>query len=214
MTATATGRLRTGTRAWHRALETTGFATALRTGTLPLDRYVAQLSAYRVVLRTLETELSRTCEPVVAALWAAEDLRKVPLIERDLRHFAARGASPVRRPAAAAVAFAGEVRTVAVAEPLSLLGFLYVLEGSTLGTRYLSRYVTGACDLHGTDGIAYYTSGDRARWTRFTTRLDAALTDPAAQTRALATADRAYHHTTRITEALSAGLPAPQRCAS
>ncbi|WP_369389374.1 biliverdin-producing heme oxygenase [Streptomyces sp. CG1] len=214
MTATATGRLRTGTRARHDALETTAFATALLAGSLPLDRYVAQLAAYRVVLRTLETELSHTTEPAVAGLWTAEDLRKVPLIERDLRHFAARGASPVRWPAAAAVAFAGEIRTTAVAEPLSLLGFLYVLEGSTLGARYLSRYVTGAYGLHGTDGIAYYASGDRARWTRFTTRLEEALTGPAAQTRALAAADRAYHHTTRITEALSADLPPPQRCAS
>ncbi|OLZ69805.1 hypothetical protein AV521_15760 [Streptomyces sp. IMTB 2501] len=95
MTATATGRLRTGTRARHDALETTAFATALLAGSLPLDRYVAQLAAYRVVLRTLETELSHTTEPAVAGLWTAEDLRKVPLIERDLRHFAARGVSPV-----------------------------------------------------------------------------------------------------------------------
>ncbi|MEV5879726.1 biliverdin-producing heme oxygenase [Streptomyces sp. NPDC052101] len=209
MTATAVDHLRTGTRAWHDALEATGFATALLAGTLPLNRYVAQLAAYRVVLSALETELDRATDPAVAGLWAAEDLRKVSLIQRDLRHFAVRGATPVRWPAAAAVAFAGEIRTAAVASPLSLLGFLYVLEGSTLGARYLSRYVTGAYGLHGTDGTAYYASGDRARWTRFTTRLNEALTDPSAQTRALAAAERAYRHTARITGALSAGLPLP-----
>ncbi|MER6568232.1 biliverdin-producing heme oxygenase [Streptomyces sp. NPDC001093] len=207
MTTTASARLRAGTREWHDALERTGFATALFAGTLPLARYTGQLAALRLVLGELETELSRAAAPSVAGLWAAEDLRKAPLIERDLHHFAGRGSTPGRWPAAHAAAFAADIRTTAAADPLSLLGFLYVLEGSTLGALHLCRYVSRAYGLHGTGGIAYYASGDRARWTRFTTRLDGALADPAAQDRALAAALRAYRHTARITGALSTGLP-------
>ncbi|MEU4926036.1 biliverdin-producing heme oxygenase [Streptomyces yokosukanensis] len=208
MTATAADCLRTGTRAWHDTLETTGFATALLAGTLPLDRYVGQLAAHRMVLRSLEAELSRTAEPAVAGLWAAEDLRKVPLIERDLRHFAATGVEPERWPAAEAAAFVRDIRRTAVVDPSSLLGQLYVLEGSTLGALHLRRRLTRAYDLGASDGTAYYGCGDRARWSRFTTRLNEALADPAAQTRALVAAERAYHHTARITTALSIGLAA------
>ncbi|MFD8392097.1 biliverdin-producing heme oxygenase [Streptomyces sp. NPDC059680] len=206
MTTTASARLRAGTRDRHDALERTGFATALLDGTLPLARYTAQLAALRLVLGELESELSRAAAPSVAGLWAAEDLRKAPLIERDLRHFASHGTAPGRWPAAHAAAFTADIRTTAVADPLSLLGFLYVLEGSTLGALHLCRCVSRAYGLHGTDGMAYYASGDRARWIRFTTRLDEALADPPGQDRALAAALRAYRHTARITGALSSGL--------
>ncbi|MQY32312.1 hypothetical protein SRB17_02600 [Streptomyces sp. RB17] len=209
-TASASALLRSATRDRHDELERTGFAAALFAGTLPLTRYTAQLAALRLVLDELETELSRAAVPSVADLWAAEDLRKVPLIERDLRLFADRGTTPGRWPAAHAAAFAADIRTTAAADPLSLLGFLYVLEGSTLGALHLCRYVSRAYGLDGTDGIGYYTSGDRARWTRFTARLDEALADPAAQDRALAAALRAYGHTARLTEALSAGLTPAQ----
>ncbi|MGW2646623.1 biliverdin-producing heme oxygenase [Streptomyces sp. NPDC001393] len=206
MTATAAARLRAATRDRHDTLERSAFATALLAGTLPLTRYAAQLAALKVVLSALEAALSHATHPAVAGLWAAEDLRKVPLIERDLRHLAGRGAAPRRWPAAQAEAFAADIRTTAAADPPALLGFLYVLEGSTLGALHLCRYLHRAHGLYGTDGTAYYTSGDRACWTRFTARLDEALADPAAQDRALAAARLAYRHTARITAALSAGL--------
>ncbi|MFG3205455.1 biliverdin-producing heme oxygenase [Streptomyces sp. NPDC048192] len=205
---TASARLRAGTRDRHAALERTGFAAALFAGTLPMTRYAAQLAALRMVLSALETELARAGAPAVAALWAAEDLRKTPLIERDLRHLALRGAAPGRWPAGRAAAFAADIRTTAAEDPASLLGHLYVLEGSTLGALHLHPHLSRAYGLRGADGIAYYTSGDRARWARFTARLDEALAAPDAQGRALAAALRAYHHTARITESLSAGLTA------
>lgn len=213
MTATATERLRSGTRGRHEALEATGFATAMLAGTLPLDRYVGQLAAYRVVLEALETELSRaTCAPV-GSVWSP-DLVKLPLVERDLRHFAALGTAP--EPCPAAEAFAGEIRRTAAADPRELLGFLYVLEGSTLGALFLRRYVTEAYRLGegDGDGAAYYGSGDRARWAAFAERLDRALGEPDVQDRVLAAAERAYHHVAVISQALSTGLdssPARER---
>ncbi|MFJ5303751.1 biliverdin-producing heme oxygenase [Streptomyces sp. NPDC088350] len=207
-TDTLSRRLRNGTRTWHEALETTGFATAMLTGTLPLDRYVGQLAAYHVVLKTLEAELAHTTCPSVGSVWSP-DLVKLPLVEHDLRHFAAQGASP--EPCPAAEEFADEIRRTAATEPRELLGFLYVLEGSTLGALFLLRYVTEAYRLTDGNGVSYYGSGDRTRWAAFAERLDRALGEPDVQERVLAAAERAYHHVAVISRELSAGLGSPAR---
>jgi len=206
MTDQLSGRLRNGTRAWHQALETTGFATAMLAGTLPLDRYVGQLTAYRMVLEALEDELTRVTCPSVGAVWLP-DLVKLPLVESDLRHFAALGTAP--RPGPAAEEFAREIRRTAATDPRELLGFLYVLEGSTLGAMFLLRHVTEAYRLTDGNGVSYYGSGDRTRWAAFTERLDRELGEPAVQERVLAAAERAYRHVALISEGLSAGLGAP-----
>ena len=204
--STVARRLRNGTRTWHEALESTGFATAMLAGTLPLDRYVGQLASYRVVLETLEAGLTRADCPSVASVWSP-DLVKLPLLERDLRHFAALGTAP--EPGPAAQEFAEEIRRTAATEPRELLGFLYVLEGSTLGAMFLCRYVTEAYRLTDGNGASYYGSGDRARWTAFTESLDRALGEPAVQERVLAAAERAYRHIALISGELSVGLDSP-----
>ena len=206
MTDRLSGRLRNSTRARHQALETTGFATAMLAGTLPLDRYVGQLAAYRVVLEALEGELTRVTCPSVASVWSP-DLVKLPLVERDLHHFANRGTIPEPGPASAE--FAEEIHRTATTEPRELLGILYVLEGSTLGAMFLLRYVTEAYRLTDGNGASYYGSGDRTRWAGFTERLDRALGEPAVQERVLAAAERAYRHVALISGELSVGLDSP-----
>ncbi|MCJ0874708.1 biliverdin-producing heme oxygenase [Streptomyces sp. AP-93] len=200
-------RIRASTRIWHEDLEGTAFATAMLAGTLPLDRYVDQLAAYRVVLKVLEDELSRATGPCVTSVWSP-DLVKLPLIDRDLMYFAEDGVFPASVAAAQAQAFAREIRAAAVSDPPALLGFLYVLEGSTLGGLILRRYVAEAYGLRDTDGVAYYASGDRERWARFTARMNEALPGPCEQDGVLTAAGRAYHHVAAIAGALSTGLVA------
>lgn len=199
--------IRASTRTRHEELEGTPFCLAMLAGTLPLDRYVDQLAAYRVVLKALEEELSRAAGPCVSSVWSA-DLVKLPLIDRDLMHFAEDGVFPASVAAAQAQAFAREIRSAAASDPLALLGFLYVLEGSTMGGMVLRRYVTEAYRLRGTDGVAYYASGDRERWSRFTARLNEALPGPDGQDGVIAAVGRAYHHIIAIAGALSTGLVA------
>ncbi|MDQ0991043.1 biliverdin-producing heme oxygenase [Streptomyces sp. V3I7] len=205
MTETMVERLRANTRTWHDALEAAPFATAMLAGTLPLDRYVGQLAAYRVVLEALEGELSAATSPSVDSVWSA-DPGRLPLIDRDLRYFAGSGTAPKPWAAAEAEEFAQEIRSAAAAEPEALLGFLYVMEGSTMGGLVLCPYVTKAYGLGNGDGVAYYGSGDRGRWAAFTARMNQALTEPGAQHRVLAAAQRAYHHIAAISQALSTGL--------
>jgi heme oxygenase len=210
--ATVVDRLRASTRDWHDALEATPFASAMLTGTLPIERYVSQLAAYRVVLTALEDALSRVTDPSAESVWSP-DLVKLPLVERDLAYFADLGTPPGSWAAEEAEAFAAEIRQRAAASDLhtlpSILGYLYVMEGSTLGALVLHPYVTTAYRLPGTDGVAYYTSGDRARWARFTARMNQALTDPEAQDQVVAAAHSAYRHAAAITAALSVGLSPP-----
>lgn len=213
--ATVVERLRASTRDWHDALEATPFASAMIAGTLPVERYVGQLAAYRVVLEALEGELARVTGLSAAAPSAAgpvwsSDLVKLPLVERDLAHFASLGTLPGPWAAEEADAFAADIRRHAAASDLpTLLGFLYVMEGSTLGALFLHPYVTAAYHLPGTDGVAYYTSGDRDRWARFTARMNQAFTGPEAQDQVIAAAHIAYRHAAAITGALSVGLSPP-----
>ncbi|MFK4103943.1 biliverdin-producing heme oxygenase [Streptomyces sp. NPDC019531] len=205
MTPTAAERLRSATRAWHDILQTSDFALALLAGRLPLDRYVGQLTAYRVILAALETELTRTTCPDVVRVWSP-DLIKVPLIDGDLRYFGEGGAGAGSLAADAAGAFADDIRRTAVAAPRELLGFLYVLEGSTLGALFLRPHLLAAHRLGDTDGTTYYASGDPSRWARLTALLNETLTDPEPLNRVIAAAERAYRHTAAVTEALSRGL--------
>ncbi|WP_327304904.1 biliverdin-producing heme oxygenase [Streptomyces sp. NBC_01298] len=204
---TVAERIRASTRGRHAELEGTPFSAAMLAGTLPLDRYVDQLAAYRTVLDALEGELSRATAPSLTSVWSAE-LVKIPCIDRDLMHFAEDGVFPGSRAGAPAVAFAREIRAAAASDPLALLGFLYVLEGSTMGGAILRRYVTEAYGLRDTDGVAYYASGDRERWARFTARLDEALHGRAEQDGVVTAAGRAYRHIAAISAALSTGLGA------
>uniref|UniRef100_A0AAU2A4W6 Biliverdin-producing heme oxygenase n=1 Tax=Streptomyces sp. NBC_00093 TaxID=2975649 RepID=A0AAU2A4W6_9ACTN len=210
--ATVVERLRASTRDWHDALEATPFASAMIAGTLPVERYVGQLAAYRVVLEALEGELPRVPDPSSDAgdpVWSP-DLVKLPLIERDLAYFAGLGTVPGPWAAEEADAFAADIRQRAADSDLpALLGYLYVMEGSTLGALFLHSYVTAAYRLSGTDGVAYYTSGDRERWASLTARMNQALTGPEAQDRVVAAARIAYRHTAAITGALSEGLSPP-----
>jgi heme oxygenase len=214
-------RLRTSTRAWHDALEATPFAGAMIAGTLPIERYVCQLAAYRLVLETLEGafegrlagplegEPARVTGSSADPVWSP-DLRKLPFIERDLAYFANLGTSPGPWAAEEAEAFAAEIRRRADASDLpALLGFLYVMEGSTLGALVLHPYVTAAYRLPGADGVAYYTSGDRDRWARLTDRMNRALTDPGTQDQVVAAAHSAFRHAAAITGALSVDLSPP-----
>jgi len=198
-------RLRAETRGWHDALEATPFSLALGNRTLPLDRYVGQLTAYRIILSTLETRLATTADATVAAVWHP-DLTKMPLLDRDLAYFS-------QRPAGEFLAeTVGVAERIAMAvdhrEPAALLGFLYVFEGSTLGALELTQHVRAAFQLPDDHGLAYYTSGDRTRWAGFSARMDAALTHDPRQEDVLAAATTAYRWIADVLDTLSPRVPA------
>ncbi|MFD0361352.1 biliverdin-producing heme oxygenase [Nocardia sp. GCM10030253] len=196
-------RLRAETRAWHNALEATPFNLELLSRTLSLGRYVGQLRAYRIILDTLETRLAGSEDPIVTAVWRSE-LTKVPLLDQDLEFFDSVPADDITA-AAVVVAerFADAIADRMTADPVSSLGFLYVMEGSTMGGLELTAHVRATFGLTDGRGLTYYNSGDRQRWAAMTTRMNDAVVDEPRQQLVLTAADTGYRAIADTLAALS-----------
>ncbi|MFE7797567.1 biliverdin-producing heme oxygenase [Nocardia sp. NPDC057440] len=193
-------RLRAETRAWHDALEATPFNLELLSRTLPLGPYVGQLRAYRIILGALETGLAGCGDPAVTAVWRS-DLAKVPLLEQDLEFF---DAVPDDVTAVTVAArFAALISDRITAAPAAALGFLYVMEGSTMGGLELTAHVRATFGLADGRGLAYYNSGDRQRWSAFAARMNDAVIDEPVQQAVLGAADQGYRAIADTLAALS-----------
>ena len=174
-------QLRAETRSHHQRLEALPFAQALEKKTLPLHSYVGYLRAMAVIHGVLETELSRSTHPAVTAVWN-DSMRKLPLLLRDLGSFESQLIGDVPGAVVAAVTVANAARLRSIQSPLSLLGYVYVLEGATLGATVLRPWAAAAFNLT-SDGLAYLTNyGDRVNdnWAQFTTRMNANVDDSSA----------------------------------
>jgi heme oxygenase len=166
-------RLRAETRAAHDAVEALSFSRALLDGTITTRAYVEQLLAWDLVHAALEDGLRR---PAFAALWR-DDLSKRALLARDLAYLEADLRSGPRRSAAIAARVADEIERLADADAIGLVGWLYVLEGSTLGNAFLRPRLVQALGLHGggADYLGAYGRDVRAHWLELRGRIDAAI---------------------------------------
>ena len=197
-------RLRAETRELHDRLEGLPFASALTAGQLPLASYVGLLQALALVHRCLEQELGRMQHAAVCTVWS-EARRKLPLLERDLQYFAAQALPPIPAAALQALVMCQELRWRAAEDPLSLLGYLYVVEGATLGGALLRVDVARHFGLRAPEGVAYlssYGQGVKAQWTAFTQRMNATVIDEVEQDRTVVAAREAYAGMITIMSAL------------
>lgn len=204
--ATVMERLRLETRAAHEATEAIPFSAAMVQRRLPKERFVSHLAAMAVVHESLEAALAASDHPTVRGVWR-EDLRKLPLLQRDLSYFNARSLDSHAAQTQAS-AYADHIRTLATEDPVALLGHLYVLEGSTLGATILRGHIKEAYGLD-QDGLAYYSPYGNAvmpRWREFKDRMNAFAVDAAEQERIIEAAREAFSHIGRILSALSEGL--------
>ena len=77
---------------------------------------------------------------------------------------------------------AEKIRLRSIEQPLSLLGYLYVMEGSTLGNHMHQPDIAKSYHLDESDGSRYYSSYQdkvTARWKQFAGRMNEVLDDPA-----------------------------------
>ncbi len=159
----------------HARLQAVPFFQALAACQLPLESYVGQLRALATVHEVLEQALESCTDPRVASVWNGE-MRKGPLLQQDLRYFEPRAVADLREAVEAALTTAEYLRLRSLEEPLSLLGCLYVLEGSTQGAVVLRPLFARAFLLTGEEGLAYlnaYGSGVHARWVLYSRRMNA-----------------------------------------
>lgn len=187
-------RLKAETRHHHANIETLPFFEALGARALPLDAYIRQLRALAMLHGAFEKAIGDVADAQVSAVWR-DDLRKLDLLLLDIRHFAASSIWDAAPVVDAALALAAKIRLRAADQPVSLLGTLYVLEGSTLGNSVHARDILASYQLAGIDGLRYYTSyGDRAgsRWQRFSAEMDGALGDPTRHDAVVAAAHETF----------------------
>ena len=159
----------------HAQLQSVPFFQGLSACQLPLESYVGQLRALAIVHGVLEQALASCSDARIGAVWS-EDQRSLGLLQQDLHFFEPRAVADLKNAVDAALETAERIRVAAAEQPLSLLGALYVLEGSNLGAQVLRPLYARAYLLEDNEGLASL-SGDshqvHARWTQFKQRMNA-----------------------------------------
>ncbi len=201
-------RLRGDTRAHHDAAESTPFQRHLMAGSLPLDRYVESLEQLLPVHRALDAHLRRAAEHAPVAAVVRERHYQEPYLLEDLAWFQR---DPARiEPNAAARDMIAHVERAAAGDPLALLGFHYVIQGSKNGGKILAERVRAAYDLPPGRGTRYldpYGDSQRPWWAEFRAAMDG-LKLSADQAAGIVTAARAcFDGITRLYRSLLPSEP-------
>ncbi|MDQ5853280.1 MAG: biliverdin-producing heme oxygenase [Chloroflexota bacterium] len=197
-------RLRAETRDHHTRVEALPFFNALIAGELPLDSYVGLLRAMGIVHDALEHAFMQTTYPVLSTLWDNR-MRRLQLIQRDLKYFENDALQDLPAATLSALSLEDQIRARAHQDPVSLLGYLYVLQDSVLGGIVLRSHVARAFSLRDAHGLAYlssYEKGTQAQWKRFTERMNAAPVDVSEQDRVVEAACEAFEGIEQIVQVL------------
>lgn len=201
-------RLKDATWASHRSAEGRAWQRALARGAADPARLALYLEQLRRVHAALETRLD--ADPAwAAALGWGDSMRHSARLERDLAQLAA-GPLPALP---AALDVVNEIGRAAAAEPAALIGFVYVLEGSMNGNRFILRALRRGPSA-GSCGFAYfdpYGEQQPARWSAFKSALDRLALGPEEEAAAIAAALAAFGGVAAISEELMAlAAPAPR----
>ena len=175
MTAPLMIRLRDSIWTVHARVEGLPYFRALHAGTLPLEAYVGHLRALAVLHALLERQLASTPDPSVRAVWS-DGLRRFARLQADLDHFAPLGLPDIAPAQRAVLALGDRLLRRSMEDPASLLGYLYLLEGSVRGATVLGPLFAEAYGIQREAGASYFrwsTTEVEARWRSFTTRMDA-----------------------------------------
>ncbi len=170
-TAAATGlheALKSATWPLHQRAEHHPFQAAIMRGGVPRAGYIAQLEQTLLVHEALEGHLAalRTRVPALAAMVRDHHFR-VPHARADLT---ALGGSTSPTALSATRAFIAEIDASTAAKPHALVGYLYVLEGSTNGAKFIAKALAKALGITDGRGLSYqdpHGERQRERWTEF-----------------------------------------------
>lgn len=161
-------RLKAETQDLHDAAESHRFQKALARGKISREDYTRWLGQMLLLHRALESALrSARSEPAIAAVVRDYQYQE-PYLLADLEHSAVDPGSIEPLPATAAIA--ARIDRAASEQPLALLGYHYVLEGSNNGSRFIARAVRRSLNLTPGRGDKYldpYGDEQRALWAEF-----------------------------------------------
>jgi len=208
-------RLKAETRADHTRAEKHPLMAAMVAGRIDRAGYARYLAQMLHVHLTLETQLCRlAAEHGVFRLVVREHHMRTPDLLADLETLGQCVSG--HPPLPATHLFRARIDGLAADAPVSLLGTLYVLEGSTNGGRYIGPAVRRALGLFeaagkgsGTEYLEPHGELQRDRWSLFKASLDVLSLSPADHDLIVAVASDAFRGVHDIFEDLT--HPAPAR---
>ena len=165
-------------RTWpaHQAAEKHGFQRAMLTGAAGIGAYIEQMRQMRLVHEELESALRAAGTPRVTSVYRGYHDR-AGLIGQDLGVL---GAAAACEPLPSTREMIGVIRSARHDQPDSLLGVLYVLEGSTNGGRFIARAMEKSYGLEPRRGTAWldpHGEEQRPRWKQFRRDISAPVWD-------------------------------------
>ena len=206
-------RLREDTQALHLRLHATDFGRALGEGIADRSTYIAYLQAMAIIHAPIErmiavapcSELTPTLQAVRPRLdWILKDLLA---LQPPFKEKAEVAGCALRVAAAAVGAGSGS-------QPTSLLGYIYVLEGSRRGAAHIKKQVACSLALPEGDGLQYLeqsAENSAIEWSKFQILLDAiALTEREIDA-LLAAARECFEGMIAFFEEIVSGRPMPLR---
>ncbi len=193
-TSTLLSQLRMETWHRHEGMERLPFVQALVDGTLPLQSYIGQLRGFAVLFATLRTQLSILPEPLSGHLQASMQERFAMLCD-DLSYFAGRMVPDIVPATGVILEAASRVRLAPVG---SLLGYIYVLQGTMRGNQVHLPDIVKCFDLdeRGTRFYRGYGDGTDYAWHEFRTIVNVADVNLAPE--AIEGAQDMYDHLVRF----------------
>jgi len=164
--ATIMDRLKEETWPLHQQAERGDLEQDLMKGKLPQDVYRDHLGQRYLIHKALEARLRDVREQDARIKAVVEDYQfQENRVAQDLEFFGGNASEAKALPSTEKL-----LAAIAAADPLSLLGFQYVFEGSNNGARFIAKALRGAWRLQGEDGTRYldpYGESQREKWAAF-----------------------------------------------
>jgi len=189
-------RLKSGTARLHKDAESRPLQQQLGAGSLPRPVFAAYMGQLLLVHERLEQHLdeqvARDTHPAFAVAWHSLARHSANL--RD--DLAANDIDPDSTlPLDATASLLGQLSTWSEQGSLSLIGALYVLEGSMNGNRFISKALRRSWGLDAESGLSYldpYGEEQRPTWAAFRNRVNAMSFNGAESQAIIDGADRMF----------------------
>jgi len=196
-------RLRTETRPAHDRIEAVPFSTDILEGRLPRGLFAGQLACWLRVHEALERSLAASEDEAVQAVWRSSMARTSHLAADAAHHGQATVSGAASQATTAAVTW---IESLAATDPRSLLGCLYVLEGSKMGGAILRRHLQDAYGCEPDHLTYFWASGPSPMpdFKAFKDRMESALPEAADHDRVVAAASTMFDHLTDVLIGLKA----------
>jgi heme oxygenase len=150
-------RIRTAISSAHESIEKTPYSVAIMRGNIGISDYVVSLAQLHAVHQALEEVAPNSA----LSDFFDDEMVRTEALKRDLKFWGIRLADLTILPETAATTQL--IRNSVESNPVSLLGFIYVLEGSRMGSLVIVKPLSAAFQVtpHDGQGLDYHTDGAR-----------------------------------------------------